>query len=242
MATTPILLVFLALVVAALIALARLGRNFPRAVSILSRIVIAIATLFFIAIAANLLTNNEVTITAPISGPSISLPPNVTLEEGPVATMHWGNFSEVTVGATDLSASAKALLILGALASAVTLISVCLVVDRLARSLSASDPFVVGEKALRWTSWIVLFGGITSEVLNLVGSHIAARDLFWVTVWSATGDIGDVASLTELGWPQWQGLSIPIPFWPIGAAIVLALLAAVFRYGAQLRRDAEGLV
>jgi hypothetical protein len=38
------------------------------------------------------------------------------------------------------------------------------------------------------------------------------------------------------------GFSVSLPIWPVGAALALIALAAVFRYGARLQRDTEGLV
>jgi type VI protein secretion system component VasF len=38
------------------------------------------------------------------------------------------------------------------------------------------------------------------------------------------------------------GFSVTLPWWPVGAALALLALAAVFRYGAKLQRETEGLV
>lgn len=37
-------------------------------------------------------------------------------------------------------------------------------------------------------------------------------------------------------------VQLHVPYWPLVAGLVLALLAAVFRSGQQLRKDAAGLV
>ena len=38
------------------------------------------------------------------------------------------------------------------------------------------------------------------------------------------------------------GMRIELPFWPIAAGLGFAALAAIFRYGAKLQHDQEGLI
>ncbi|MCW5954351.1 MAG: hypothetical protein KIT69_19035, partial [Propionibacteriaceae bacterium] len=152
-----------------------------------------------------------------------------------------GGVDRVTVEATGFSTQVRVLGLLAGVLGGATLIGVCLVVDRLARSLGDGDPFALGGNALRWAAWIVLIGGVLASVVGDLGDWLASRELFRVTGWSVIG-AGETSSIAELGWPEPSNLSLTIPFWPLGAALVLALLAGVFRYGGRLRRDTEGLV
>ena len=232
----------LILAAVAILVLYRLGRNLPRTVSVLSWLTILVTVLWFAATAHTLFSGRPVRVTVPLTGPAIELPTEVDAID-PDATLESGSFSEATASVTGLSTSTLVLMLLGALAGAATLIGVCLVVDRLARSLSEFDPFSVGGAALQRTAWIVLFGGFTCSVLNQIASFSAGQDVFRISGWGVSGSgADDITDLSELGWPDASSFNITIPLWPIGAALVLALLASVFRYGAQLRRDSAGLV
>ena len=99
---TIILLALLILTVIALVALARLDRRLPRVASILSRITMAGAGIWILALAATLFGGGPVTVTAPIQTYPLELPEGVELH-GLTATIHSGGFDQVTVEATGLS-------------------------------------------------------------------------------------------------------------------------------------------
>ena len=66
----------------------------------------------------------------------------------------------------------------------------------------------------------------SSEALNIAAAE-----------WTGYPDSCDIS--TALPQPT---VAISVDFWPIGAALGFAALAAVFRYGAVLQRDTERLV
>jgi hypothetical protein len=62
---------------------------------------------------------------------------------------------------------------------------------------------------------------------------------------AAEGAIAALDPFTELaqyGWPTPYGFQLTVPFWPVAAGLGLALVAAAFRMGAQLRHDTQGLI
>lgn len=230
-----LILVFAVLV---MLVVARFDTNLPRVASFVSRATIVVSVLWVAVLGITMFAGGTVGVTAPIAPLPIRLDEGVELH-GLRAAILSGGFDQVTVQASGLSLPTLLVLLAAAVLSSGTLIGVCLVVDRLARSLGEGDPFALGGKALQRAAWIVLIGGMLSSMLGDLGRWLASTDLFWVEGASWSGEAG---SLTELGWPEAAPFSLTIPFWPLGAGMVLALLAGVFRYGRQLRRDTAGLV
>lgn len=220
-----------------LAAIGRVRFRLPRVTTAICWIVIAFAASWIGSLAFNLLTNRPVMLEMPAQR-TVELPPGADAVELP-ASFEWANYNQVIAEATDLSARTTVFLLLGAFAWFATTIGVCLVIIRLSRSLDQGDPFALGSAALGRLSWIVLVGGFAGDWLWRYGVYRASADLFDLR---GEAEYSDIAELYDLGWPFVGGLNLPIPLGAIGASIFLALLAAVFRYGAKLRRDTEGLV
>ncbi|MDN3310281.1 hypothetical protein QWJ90_05010 [Microbacterium oryzae] len=72
---------------------------------------------------------------------------------------------------------------------------------------------------------VVAVTGLGSDVLSSIGQTAILRGLI------GRGDAG---------YPEF--FYVQSTLWPLGAALLLAALAAIFRHGAQLQRDTEGLV
>ncbi|AQP46916.1 hypothetical protein BW730_04655 [Tessaracoccus aquimaris] len=191
------------------------------------------------AIAA--LAGGQLDVTVPVHLP-IHLADGVTFQDGPSATFVNGVLDQATVQASGLSFATRAVLALAVLLGGATLIGVAWTTWRLAGSMGDSDPFRLGSRALRTTALIVLIGGTAASIASDIGNFLASRELFEVKAWGSTTTGPPVDSLTALGWPEPAGLQVTLPFWPVGAAVVLLLLAAVFRYGALLQADSEGMV
>ncbi|TQJ30659.1 hypothetical protein [Microbacterium sp. SLBN-146] len=87
----------------------------------------------------------------------------------------------------------------------------------------------VTSRTLLVTAIVILVGGIAGDLATGVGRGLAALEVFPS---SADPDAtGAVATY-----------NLTVQMWPFGAALALAALAAVFRYGARLERDTAGLV
>lgn len=244
MSVVPALMVVvgLALIVAVVVAAtSRLWTNLPRVASFISRATIVVSVIWLVLLGLTVFSGGAVQVTAPITPMPPVLAKGVELD-GLRATIVSGGFDRVAVTATGLSMTTRVVTLIAGAVAVATLIGVCLVVDRLARSLGEGDPFALGGDALRRLAWIVSIGGVLASVLGDVGDWMASHDLFGVKGWSASADVEMISDVTRFGWPEPVQFVLTIPFWPLGAGLVLALLAGVFRYGRQLRRDAAGLV
>jgi hypothetical protein len=84
----------------------------------------------------------------------------------------------------------------------------------------------------RWmliTAVVVLIAGVGGDLATDIGRELAAAAVL------PPPDSG--AAVTTKGYPR-----IDVSLWPIGAALALGALGAVFRHGAVLQRETEGLV
>lgn len=235
------LITVLALSAIAIVVVASLNRSLPRVARTISWLTIAATAVWLIAAANTYLFGEKVALSLRVRGPEVQLP------EGVVSTNHSASFDaatfdRVSLEATGLSFTTRGVYLLATLAGAVALIGACVVINRLARNLGEGDPFILGGVALQRLAWIVLIGGVAATWLTRTGEYLAATELFGPAGWRNSGNDEILSELTALGWPYPDGLSLEIPLWPIGAGLVLALLAAAFRHGANLRRETEGLV
>ncbi|OAH48859.1 hypothetical protein AYL44_12580 [Microbacterium oleivorans] len=115
------------------------------------------------------------------------------------------------------------------LTTAVIAVPGWLVAD-LAQRAVKGRPFVSG--ASRWLmvgAITVLVAGSLGSVLTDVGSALLAQSLF-----PPSGADGGITA------PYTVGFAIPL--WPAGVALGLAALSVIFRQGARLQRETEGLV
>jgi hypothetical protein len=202
----------------------------------------AIVVAAFVALLTLLdLSGDTTTVTVPISQMPVKVPSGVTLD-GLRATISDGGFDRVTVTAAGLSVGARWTAAASVLLAMATAIVVAFVVLRLVRSTQEGDPFALGSRALIRTGLVVLVGGTASVWVGDVGDWLASRELFGTGGWSGVDVGADVTSLSQLGWPEPAAFRLDLPWAPLAVAVVLALLAAVFRQGARLRADTEGLV
>lgn len=244
MATIALILLVLAVLMFAVLAaaLGRAGRSgIATAAKVASLIAMGLAGLGSLLVAVTALAGGQLDVTVPVRLP-IHLAEGVTFQNGPSATFVNDVLDQATVQASGLSLTTRAVLALAALLGGATLIGVAWTTWKLAGPMGDSDPFRLGSRALRSTALIVLIGGTAASIASDIGSFLASRELFEVTAWAATSTGSAPDSLTAFGWPEPAGLQVTLPFWPVGAAVVLLLLAAVFRYGALLQADAEGMV
>lgn len=208
-----------------------------RIIGIAGRAAIALAAIWGIASVVGA-TVPSPTVTVPVETLPLRLPEGL-VPFGLNATLTSGGFDRVTVTATGFTALTRTALALAPALAAATVIAVAVVVLRLARSLGDGDPFALSATAVATTGWVALAGGTLSTWAGNLADWMASRDLFGAIGWSYPDDLSDPAAL---GWPSAAGFRLDLPFAPLATGLALMLLAAVFRYGAQLRADAEGLV
>lgn len=208
-----------------------------RIIGIAGRAAIALAAIWGIAAVVGT-TVPSPTVTVPVETMPLRLPEGFN-PFGLNATLTSGGFDRVTVTATGFTVLTRVALALAPVLAAATSIVVAVVVLRLARSLGEGDPFALSATAVATTGWVALAGGTLATWVGNFADWLASRDLFGAIGWSYTDDVSDP---TTLGWPSAAALRLDLPFAPLAAGLALMLLAAVFRYGAQLRADADGLV
>jgi hypothetical protein len=91
---------------------------------------------------------------------------------------------------------------------------------------AAGRPFhAVTTRSMYIGAVVVAVTGLGSDVLSSIGQTAILRDLL---------------SPGDTGYPEF--FYVQSTLWPLGAALLLAALAAIFRHGARLQRDTEGLV
>ncbi|MFL0412084.1 hypothetical protein ACH0AH_12985 [Microbacterium paludicola] len=165
--------------------------------------------------------------------------PGVTVD-GPTADVVSGGLTSAQVTATGLSVAARVLLALGnaliALVSAAVAALIAVICFQLIRGAAFRSVIV---RAASFTAAVCLVGGLGAQIFDAVGGSIAGREILEITGASWTGYPDGFNPIDALPRPA---TSWNIDFWPIGAALGFAALAAVFRYGSVLQKDTEGLV
>lgn len=104
------------------------------------------------------------------------------------------------------------------------------IVASLCRRTLAGDPF--SRHTMRWTiggAVFLLVAGTAQELLQQLGSFLAAGELL--------PSHGSAAAVTAPA-----ALTLTVPLWPLGAALALGAVAAVFGRGATLQKETDGLV
>lgn len=105
-----------------------------------------------------------------------------------------------------------------------------------------------GSAVVRVTVWIAVIWGFSGAIGAVV---VALSTLFQddvrITVpveeyWPRLPDLPQLPDSDLSTWLPRPRFDLTLPFWPIAAGLAFAALATIFRYGARLQRDTEGLV
>lgn len=166
---------------------------------------------------------------------SLAWPGSLPCEQGvpaqPMGTALWcAHVSVVDATITGLDAGTRTLLALGELLGVVLAASPAVIVAIVCAQALKGRPFsrTVGRWLLIMAA-VVLVAGLGADLATGIGRELAAAAVL------AAPDSGD--PVTTTGYPR-----LAVSLWPIGAALALGALGAVFRYGAVLQRETEGLV
>lgn len=143
----------------------------------------------------------------------------------------------VDITAVNATFGTRLVIVLGGILSLCLWAVPAVVVQVLTRQSLRGTPFTARVvRALWWGAIGILVFGMTSELLQQIGMNLLAREVL------APQESGEI--LTSLTY-----FELTLPLWPAFAALALAALAAVFRYGSDLQRqtvalqrDTEGLV
>ncbi|QTV79125.1 hypothetical protein [Microbacterium sp. NIBRBAC000506063] len=187
-----------------------------------------------------ILLQSQVLITVPVREFWPALPEG-TMIEGTNATLVSGGFTSAEILVEGLSAGARVswmisqtlLWLLPAVIAAMIAVA-CF-------QLLAGRAFApVVARMLMVTAAVVAAGGVAATMLGDLAGSMASAELF---AWNGAQypDIPGVEDALQAWWPS-PAFTLTLPFWPLAAGLAFAALAAVFRYGARLQRDTEGLV
>jgi hypothetical protein len=218
-----------------------------RITRLIAWIYVAIATVTTLFTVIQDLVGNEVSVSTPVAQFFPKLNPTMRLD-GLTAKMTGGGYDHATFTLAGLHWDARLLLAGGTLLQGATAIVIALTLITLCSRVGAGRPFAGAvERAITFSGVAVLVGGITWQVCFQAGQFLAIDQAFQSTGGQWRTNVKGLTS-NSAAWPH-AANSFSIDFWPIGIALALFALAAVFRYGAaverdraNLKRDTEGLV
>lgn len=146
--------------------------------------------------------------------------------EGPALECITG--STVSGSFVGLTATPRVLIAIGQTFSAVLLAAPAAAIGIICFQLLRGEPFTrVASRALFVTALVVLVGGIGTDLATAIGTGLA---------------VAEVLPVEGLSTSLEPTFNLTVQLWPFGAALALAALAGVFRYGERLQRDTAGLV
>ncbi|MFS0866217.1 hypothetical protein AB3M83_02645 [Microbacterium sp. 179-B 1A2 NHS] len=186
------------------------------------------------------LLSPSVAITMPVQEFWPEMPAGVEWDGGDAARVG-GGFTSVSLLVDGLSAGVRVMwsisqaigwLVPGAIAGLLALACFQLLAGRAFAPVVARMAMVTGV--------VVALGGVTAEVLGGIAGSMASHEVFA----SAGGSWQDIPGIDDpfRAWLPQPTLLIEFPFWPIAAGLGFAAVAAIFRYGSRLQKDAEWLV
>jgi hypothetical protein len=222
----------------------------PRAL----RVTYAIAVLYSVAVAVVTLinvgadlTSNSLEVSLPIQAIQLQLNPTLKVQ-GATATLTGGpGFDHATLDFADLATDARLWLAGGHLLAGATFLAIGITLALLCRKVGQGDPFSqLISRTLSITGVIVLAGGLAWQVSLQVAQHLVISEAFGVSSGEWKNNVKGVTPVS-IYWPH--AGTFGLDFWPVGIALALFALAAVFRYGqrldferAALLEEVQGLV
>lgn len=147
------------------------------------------------------------------------------------ATLVCAHVDSVDATIVSLSLGAKLLLATGEVLSLIVVALPAVVVSVICGQAHKGAPFT--RLVSRWlfiAAIVILVAGLGSEIATSAGRALAAAEVLPAP--TGPGDSGVTS----------QYFRLTVPVWPIGAALALSALGVVFRHGAVLQRETEGLV
>lgn len=250
MSGSPVAIMLIVLIVSAVVAVPVLviliamrgGPHMPKIVALVSYGVIVVTALMSLGAAITLMSGQAVSVTVPVAPLKPLVGKGVTLDQMSPATIQSGGLDQATLVVAGLPLNTRMVMLASLVIATATGIAVCVVVIRLARSVMTGNPFALGTRALIATGWILLIGGVAASAVGQIGDIMASSDIFGYLGGSAPASWNPEGGFAGPGWPEPATFALNIPWWPLGGALVLALIAGVFRYGERLHQDSQGLV
>ena len=187
------------------------------------------------------------TVTVPVRGFLPMIAPELRDVMGPEATITGGpGFTQGTFTIEGLDAAARLWLAGGTLLHTAVIVTLLLLIARLARQAGEAAPFARATSTLLARGGVVLaIGGLAWQICFAVGGLLASHQALFVTGFT-TDDTevlqrNELLGLDQTGLPSTGG-DITIDFWPVGIGLVLVVLAVLLRHGERLQHDTKGLI
>lgn len=188
-----------------------------------------------------------ITMTVPVRSFLPMISPELRDVVGPEATITGGpGFTEGQFTIEGLDPAARIWLAAGTLINTAVIVTIMLLIARLARQATEPQPFARSTSTLLGRSGAVLaVGGILWQICFAVAGLLAANQALFVTGFTtddtAVLDRNEALGLEPSGLPSGGG-DITIDFWPVGIGLVLIVLAVLMRHAERLQHDTKGLV
>lgn len=192
--------------------------------------------------AAETLWGAAVTLRLPVAEFWPKLPESVTIQT-PLATVESGGFTWATVSVSGLDVQARLMLTGAVLAQAALAVVAGLAIIKLCTAVMNKTLFAPRLiTGVRQVAGVVLIGGLVWQGCQIFGGTMAAEQVLGATAWGQAGEtIAWTDIHTMVGLPS-VAYSWEFNFWPVGVALVLMVLAELFRQGSKVQQDAAGLV
>ncbi len=194
-----------------------------------------------VVVALSTLIQDDVRITVPVEEYWPRLPEG-TQFDGPTASLDGGGFTSASLIARGLSGGTR---MMWACSQAIAWLLPAIIATLIAVACwqllkgRAFRPVVIRMATI--TAVTVAVGGIAVQVLGDIAGYQAGIELLHV----AGAQYPDIPQLPDSDLSTWlprPRFELTLPFWPIAAGLAFAALATIFRYGARLQRDTDGLV
>lgn len=188
------------------------------------------------------LWGREVEVRLPVAEFWPTLPANITLET-PLAAVQSGGFSWAQVSVSGLGMETRLMLTGAIVVQGILAVVAGLVIINLCTAITNQTFFVPQlVKGVQQLAGVVLLGGMLWQGFEIFGGSMAAEQVLGATAWRQTAetivwtDIHNIVGMPGIGY-AWE-----FNFWPIGASLVLMVVAELFRQGSRVQKDAAGLV
>lgn len=188
-----------------------------------------------------------ITMTVPVQGFLPKISPELTDVTGPAATITGGSgFTQGAFTIEGLDPAARVWLAAGTLVQTAVIVTILLLIARLARQATEEAPFARSTSLLLSRGGGVLaIGGIVWQICFGVAGLLASNQALFVAGFAtedpAVPQRNELLGLDPSGLPM-AGGEITIDFWPIGLGLVLITLAVLIRHAERLHSDTKGLV
>ena len=223
------------------------SRAVPRLVQLGALIGAVVTAVIGLIALVTIAAAGPITMTMPVQGFLPMIAPELREVSGPDATIIGGSgFTEGNFTIEGLDPAARLWLAAGTLVNTADIVTILLLIARLARQASEEAPFARSTSALLARGGAVLaIGGLIWQICFAVAGLLASNQALFVSGYAVDDEAvlirNELLGLDPSGLPS-PGGDVTIDLWPIGIGLVLIVLAVLMRHAERLQRDTAGLV